>query len=294
VDARELIELIPELRGKSLTVTPLSGGLTNRNERIDAGGESFVLRISDKETVLLGIERDCEVACSRAAAALGVGPELIAYLPEHGATLRRFVAGRVLASKDLQEPVILRRVVEAVRRYHEGPPGAGHFSAFAAARQYLELAQERRVVFPDSLDLALEWLARLEETCRNEDPPCPCHNDLLAGNFVDTGAEMNIIDWEYAGMGDRFFDLGNLAANNEFDVELERTLLDLYFGEVRPDQQRRLRVMRLVSDLRESMWGFLQSAISNLDIDYLAYGRKHLERFLECAAKLEQKGGGSF
>src|SRR5262249_10682943 len=90
---------------------------------------------------------------------------------------------------------------------------------------------------------------------------------------------VRIIDWEYGGMGDRFFDLGNPAVNNEFDEEHARTLLALYFGEARPDHLRPLRLMRLASAMRAAMWGFLQAAISTLDIDYLAYGRKHLERF---------------
>src|SRR6185295_15889685 len=107
-----------------------------------------------------------------------------------------------------------------------------------------------------------------------------CHNDLLAANFVDDGRAVQIIDWEYAGMGDRFFDLGNLAANNEFEETHETSLLEQYFGEVHPAHLRRLRVMRLASDLREAAWGYLQEAISELDEDYLGYGRKHLDRFL--------------
>ena len=293
MDEQKLIQLIPELRGRSLTVSPLGGGLTNRNYRIDADGESYVLRVAGKDTALLGIDRACEVACSRAAAALGVGPEVVAYLPEHDAMLRRFAPGRVLTTGDIQQPAILRRVAEALRRYHTGPSGAGSFSPFATVRNYHALALARRVGFPDNLERALERLARIERELPNDEPPCPCHNDLLAGNFIDDGSSVRIIDWEYGGMGDRFFDLGNLAANNEFDDECERALLAFYFGEVRPDHLRRLRLMRLASDMREAMWGFLQAAISTLDVDYLAYGRKHLERFLSCerAAKVGPGSG---
>jgi len=280
MDEQNLIQLIPELRDRSLTVTPLGGGLTNRNYRIDADGESYVLRVAGKDTALLGIDRACEVACSRAAAHLGVGPEVIAYLPEHDAMLRRFAPGRVLTTGDIQQPAILRRVAEALRHYHTGPSGAGSFSPFATVRNYYALARERHVTFPDNLERALELLARIEQDLQSDDPPCPCHNDLLAANLIDDGTAVRIIDWEYGGMGDRFFDLGNLAANNEFDDERERALLAFYFGEIRPDHVRRLRLMRLTSDMREAMWGFLQAAISTLDIDYPAYGRKHLERFL--------------
>ena len=291
MDEQNLIQLIPELRDRSLTVTPLGGGLTNRNYRIDADGESYVLRVAGKDTALLGIDRACEVACSRAAAALGVGPEVVAYLPEHDAMLRRFAPGRVLTTVDMQQPAALRRVAEALRRYHTGPSGAGSFSPFATARNYYALARDRHVTFPDNLEGALELLARIEQDLQSDDPPCPCHNDLLAANLIDDGTAVRIIDWEYGGMGDRFFDLGNLAVNNEFNEEHERTLLTLYFGQARPDHLGRLRLMRLASDMREAMWGFLQAALSTLDVDYLAYGRKHLERFLH-SPRLAEVGPG--
>src|SRR6185503_13091886 len=136
VDEQKLIQLIPELRGRSLTVSPLNGGLTNRNYRIDADGQCYVLRVAGKDTALLGIDRASEVACSRAAAALGIGPEVIAYLPEHEAMVRRFVAGRVLTSEDVRQPGVLGRVARALRRYHGGPPGEGFFSPFATVRSY--------------------------------------------------------------------------------------------------------------------------------------------------------------
>jgi thiamine kinase-like enzyme len=280
VDERQLIQLIPELRGRSLTVSPLMGGLTNRNFRIDTDGERYVLRVAGKDTTLLGIDRAREVACSRSAAALGVGPEVIAYLPEHEAVVRRFVPGRVLMAEDVQQPGVLSRVAKTLRRYHGGPPGEGSFSPFATVRSYYSLARERHVPFPNGLECALDRLKSIELELHTDDPPCPCHNDLLAGNFIDDGTAVRIIDWEYGGMGDRFFDLGNLSVNNEFDEAHERALLTFYFGEVKPDHLRRLRLMRLASDMREAMWGFLQIAISTLDIDYLAYGRKHLERFI--------------
>jgi len=286
VEALELIQLVPELRSRPLTATPLAGGLTNRNYRLDGGGESFVLRVPGKDTALLGIDRACEAACSRAAAALGVGPEVIAFLPEHGATVRRFATGRALTAEDVRQPAVMRRIVDALRRYHNGPPGAGTFSPFGTVRQYLALAQKWQVQFPNTLAHAMDQLARIEQETHNDDPPCPCHNDLLPANFIDDGGAVRIIDWEYGGMGDRFFDLGNLAVNCEFSDEDERMLLEDYFGEMRPEHLRRLRLMRLASDMREAMWGFLQSALSTLDEDFLAYGRKHLERFLDSAARL--------
>jgi thiamine kinase-like enzyme len=245
--------------------------------------------VAGRDTGLLGIDRACELACARAAAELGVGPAVVASLPEHGVMVRRFITGPVLTEEQVRQPEVLRRVVNALRRYHDGPGGGGTFSPFATVRRYHTLALERGVSFPANLAPALERMACLEDELRGDDPPCPCHNDLLAANFIDAGAAVRIIDWEYAGQGDRFFDLGNLATNNDFNPEQERALLTFYFGEARAGDLRRLRLMRQASDLREAMWGFLQSAISSLEVDYVAYGCKHLDRFLEPPASPELK-----
>ncbi len=107
----------------------------------------------------------------------------------------------------------------------------------------------------------------------------PCHNDLLAGNMLFDGETLCIVDWEYAGMGDRFFDLGNLAVNNGFDEAAEESLLESYFGEPpTPSRLAALRLMRFMSDFREAMWGALQSVVSELDFDFEGYADQHFEQ----------------
>jgi aminoglycoside phosphotransferase (APT) family kinase protein len=279
-----LRELVPALRGREVAVRKLAGGLTNRNYRLDAGGESYVLRIAGAGTGLLGIDRGREVACARAAAAAGVGPEVVAYLPERSALLTRFAPGRGLKVEDLSRPDVLGRVVAALRRCHDHPvpPDLGAFSPFTTIRAYDALAREKGVPVPAETAAALDRLSRIEVELRTDEPPCLYHNDLLAGNFLDDGEAARIIDWEYGGLGDRFFDLGNFAVNQQLGEEGERRLLDLYFGRAQPEDLRRLRLMRGVSDLREATWGFVQAALSRLHGPeyYLDYGRRHLERFV--------------
>jgi thiamine kinase-like enzyme len=275
-----VLDCVPLLRGRDRSVTPLMGGITNQNYRVDTGDESFVLRIAGENTGFLGIDRAVEHACSLAAAQLDVGAEVIAFLPEHDALLTRFVPGRLLKPSDVRERSTMSRIVEALRRYHDGGPRDGMFSPFQVVRDYYALAWNRQVAFPPTIGEAMNRLGRIEVALETAEAPCPCHNDLLATNLIDDGSAVRIIDWEYAGMGDRWFDLGNLAANNELDEAQEHTLLELYFGEARPDDVRRLRLMRLASDLRESLWGFLQAGVSSLDYEFLPYGRSHLERFL--------------
>lgn len=289
----QIIERIPELRGRRARLSPLGGGLTNRNYRVDTDDGVYVLRIAGPNTAFLGIDRACEVACGRAAAARGIGPEIVAWLPDDEAILWRFIPGRTLTPEDVRKPEVILRVAAALRRYHDGPPGAGRFSPFDTVRAYHALARDRGVRFPAALSPALERLSVIEQDLSPAGTPCPCHNDLLAGNFIDDGTTLRVIDWEYGGMGDRFFDLGNLAADNEFEDGHERMFLESYFGRgVRPGDLRRLRRMRLASDMREALWGFAQIALSTLEVDYMAYAMKYLERFLQADASPESPAGG--
>jgi len=112
----------------------------------------------------------------------------------------------------------------------------------------------------------------------------PCHNDLLNANFIDDGTRIRIVDWEYAGMGDPFFDLGNFSINHELTPDEDAILLAAYDGDVRPARLARLTLMRTVSDFREAMWGVLQQGISSLDVDFVAYAGEHFERLLAGAA----------
>jgi thiamine kinase-like enzyme len=289
-EVRPLLKLVPRFTGQE-EVTELGGGLTNRNYRVKASHGRFVLRIAGTGTELLGIDRAREVACSRAAEDAGVGPSVVAYLEEHRTLITAFVQGILLDRERVRQPETLRRVAQTLRRCHDHhvPADLGEFSPFQTIRSYHHLARERNVPLPERLGEALQRFDRIERELQTGEPRCLCHNDLLAANFLDDGESIRIIDWEYGGLGDRFFDLGNFAVNNRLDEVQERDLLRYYYvGEDRPEHFRRLRLMRLVSDLREATWGFLQAGISKLHSPehYLEYGRLHLERFLAAAERL--------
>ena len=293
-EVRAVLQHVPVLQGRESTITALGGGLTNRNYRVDTAGATYVLRIAGTGTEHLGIDRDRELACSLSAAEAGVGPEVVASLPEHHALLTGFVHGRLLKADDIRRPEVLRRVAQTLRRYHDHPVAAelGAFSPFATIRAYHAQACASGLAVPGELDGALELLGNIEKELHTDEPPCLCHNDLLPANFIDDGQSLRVIDWEYGGLGDRFFDLGNFAASAELDELQARELLAGYFGEVRPEHARRLHLMRTVSDLREATWGFVQAGISKLHEPeyYMDYGCKHLERFLT-GAMVFQTGG---
>jgi thiamine kinase-like enzyme len=277
----DVIAAIPEWSGLEATTTPITAGITNRNFRVDVGGESFVLRLSGKNTDLLGIDRETERAAGAAAAAAGAGPEIFAYLPEREALITRFVGGDHVSEDDLRTEAVLSAVVRSVKAIHACAPIPSDFPVFRIVDRYAHLARERGVAVPASYDDANAFAGWIEEAFSGAPmPPTTCHDDLLNANFLLEGDHCWIVDYEYAGMGDPFFDLGNLSINNNLDEAAQESLLRLYFGEVRDVHRARLALMRLMSDFREAMWGVVQQALSSLDFDYVAYADRHFSRLL--------------
>jgi len=275
-----ILSQIPVINEAEAIVTALVGGITNQNYRVDSGGESFVLRIGGKGTHLLGIDRERESICTAIAAQVGVGAEVVHFLASEDVLVTRFIVGSGIAPETAVQPEVLRRIVDTIRRYHAGPTFPGSFSPFETVRNYHKLALQYGVAFPDTLVRVFALMGQIEQALGQTRLFRPCHNDLLASNFIDDGHNIWILDWEYAGMGDIFFDLGNFAVNQALDENQCELLLRYYFGEVRSADLAHLHLMRLGSDLRESFWGFLQLGISELDFDYREYAHHHLDRFL--------------
>ena len=268
---------------RDLELEPLGGGITNRNFKVTLDGESFVLRIGGRDTELLGIDRSVEHGASVAAAEAGVGPDVVDFLEPEGYLVTRFVEGRPISIEEMARPENIVRVASTLRRIHEGSPIPGRFDSFRVVEAYRATAEEHGVQVPDSFSAAKEHADEIE-SARGSQPLRPCHNDLLNANFIDDGTNIRIVDWEYAGMGDVFFDLANFSINHELGEEENEALLAAYFEELRSEDLASLRLMRFMSDFREAMWGVVQQGISELDFDFVAYAREHFERLERTAA----------
>jgi thiamine kinase-like enzyme len=264
------------------TIEELGGGITNRNYKIRVDGGVYVLRMGGAKTGLLGIDRAVEHAASLRAAEIGVGPEVVAFVQSEGWLVARFIDGRGISPEEMRGPYMLPRVAAALGRLHSASAIPGRFDANAVVDSYRAEAEANGAAVPAEFGGAREVSERIR-AARGPQPLVPCHNDLLNANFLDDG-EIRIVDWEYAGMGDRFFDLANFSVNHEFGVEDDRRLLEAYFGEVREADLASLRLMRFMSDFREAMWGVLQSGISDLDFDFKGYAAKHFGRMEATAA----------
>jgi thiamine kinase-like enzyme len=269
--------------GRDTDIEELGGGITNRNFKVTVDGEAFVLRIGGKDTELLGIDRSVEHGASLVAAELGIGPEVVRFVEPEGWLVTRFVEGRPLAPDEMRRPENVERAARTLRRLHDGPSIPGRFDSFRVVEAYRKTAEAHGVRVPDAYEWAKDVAGEIERR-RGAEPERPCHNDLLNANFIDQGDRLRIVDWEYAGMGDRFFDLANFSVNHELGEEENEALLAAYFGEARPADVESLRLMRFMSDFREAMWGVVQQGISELDFDFVAYASEHFARLERTAA----------
>lgn len=272
---------------------PVAGGITNTNFSVVDQGRRHFVRVGN-DIPVHGILRANELAATRAAHAAGVAPAVIHAEP--GVLVLEFIAGRTFSPADARDPRNLDRIVDVLRRCHRGIPEhlrgpAVMFWVFHVLRDYahtLTIGKSRhRARLPELLGSA----ARLEEALGPVDIVFG-HNDLLPTNFIDDGARLWLVDWEYAGFNSPLFDLAGLASNNEFPADLGLRLIESYFG--RPaDRELKLRfaAMNAASLLRETMWSMVSEIHSKLDFDYVEYTAMNLARFESALTAFEDLEG---
>lgn len=272
---------------RPISIEPLPGGITNHNFLVKDAGQSFVTRLCVDKS-LLGIDRRNEAVCHRAAHACGIAPELVH--EEEGVLVSQYVAGRTLVPEDVRDLAFIPRLVAVLRKLHESWDRLHgemlYFSAFQTARTYAKTALELSARLPDDIDGLLDDAARLS---RRLGPfvPVLCHNDLLAGNIIDAGDRVWLVDWEYAGIGHPLFDLAGVCANNAFSESEELALLEAYRGSVDERDLLDLRILKTMSSLREALWALIQSVASDIDFDYVRYADDNFAAYREARSQLE-------
>ena len=284
--AEALARRVPGWASLALTVEPVAIGITNRNYKVTLpDGTAWMLRRPGERTEVLGIDRACEAEAAARADALGIGPPVLGELPGVGTLVTRFVQGG-----HIDDPVAfadrLPAVVALLRRFHASGPIAGRFPIFRVVEWHERDARAHGVATPARFAALHERAQEVERAlAAAPTPEVPCHNDLLPANVLFDRDRAWLLDWEYAGMNDAWFDLGNLAVNAGLDEAAERRLVELYAGAVTPARWARLQLMKIMSDFREGMWAVVQQGISTLTtIDFAAYADEHLDRCAELFA----------
>ncbi len=258
------------------------GGLTNLVYRVDTGDGRYVLRIPGKGTEDY-IDREVEMHNARVAARAGVSAEVIHADPASGILLTRFIDDSVTMTPAAfaERPGSPARAGRALRKMHDWhEPFEFRFELFAMIDDYLKILAERRAELPagyhDVVDAAQPVRAALE---RNPVKLAPCHCDPLCENFLDTGERMWVVDWEYSGMNDPLWDVGDLSVEGGFDAAQDAELIEAWCGgEPRPAEVGRMVIYKAMCDLLWTLWGLIQHADDNPAEDFWAYAVGRFER----------------
>jgi len=297
VEALEhLLDDIPVLTGQGRDISPLPGGLTNHNYRVRTdGGVDAVVRLSSPESGLLGVDRDAEHTNTLAAAASGVGAPVLGHLPGRGVLVVGFLPGRTWQDADVGAN--LARFAAALRRLHAGPAFVGRFDMFAIRRAYLEVVRQRGFRMPEGyLDLEPRLDAVEAAFAAAPEALVPCHNDLLAANVLDDGGDLRIVDYEYSGMNEPSFELGNAVAEARLGPDALAELCRAYYapgadgpaGAADLDDLdalvARAELWGWVARYGWVLWGMIQEGASPIEFDFWGWAMEKWEPAQQLAA----------
>ena len=288
------VSRIDDWKGRDVRWEALGNGITNFNYRVyldggyaEPGGSEYVLRIPGAGTDMF-IDRDREHHNHIAAAEAGVTPPILYTLEPEMSTVVPFIDGVTMHPETLAgNRELLGKVADAVRTYHDKATFVNDIDVFAMIRRYLDMAHDAGAKLPPDIGPMLELSGEIEAAMeRNAPPLAACHNDLLAENFIlDRGGKMWVIDWEYGGNADPYFDLGDFCVEHPLSEDEERFILTRYCGGFDESRYARMLLHKLVADLWWSIWAMIQVRVSKLDFDFFEYGMNRVARFHANAAK---------
>lgn len=282
---------VPGFEGLTLPEARITrlGGLTNLVHRVEARGQSVILRIPGAGTEAY-IDRAVEAHNAAAAHRAGVSPAVIWSDPGQGVLVTQALDGITTMTPDLfrSRPGSPARAGAALARLHgSGQEFRFRFELFQMIEEYLKVLADKDAVLPEGY----HDVVRAAEPVRaalaaHPAPLAPCHCDPLCENFLDAGDRMWVVDWEYSGMNDPMWDLGDVAVEAGMDAAQQAEMLHAYFGgPPTPAQEGRVVMYKAMCDLLWTLWGLIQHADANPAADFWAYAT---ERFDRCKALMAE------
>jgi thiamine kinase-like enzyme len=272
-----------DVRPEAVELEPLAS-LTNSTYKVIANGLAYTLRLPGKDTYEY-VDRAAEEHNARIMAAAGVNAQVLYFDTTDGTMLSEFVAGVNMTETrfrdELEAPA---RVALALKRVHSlGPVFKSRFHVFAMIDIYLGILRKLGASLPEDYH-DVEQGARAVRRALDASPVplSPCHNDPWPGNLLDAGGRLYIIDWEFSGMNDPMWDLGDLSVEAGFEPEQDRVMMEAYYGaDAPPALYSRLALYKALSDFLWALWSLIQHANDNPRNDFLTYA---LGRFGRCKA----------
>ncbi len=281
----DVIAAIPAWAGASVTHEPVAGGLTNTNHRVVVDGVAYFVRIPGPSTELLAVDRENERHNTLAAASTGVSPKVVAVVEAWDVFALEWVDAETMSGEALRAPGMPGRIADALRRLHAGPRFRDDFDMFRLSARYLALVDERGIPVPAGYREHMPAIPRIEAALAVHPlPTVPCHNDLLAENYLDDGERLWLVDYEYSGNNDPTFELGNTCQELGYDDAQVRELCAAYFGDATAALLARMRLQMIMSDVGWTLWAAIQARISPIDYDFTGWAK---ERWARASAAID-------
>ena len=251
---------------RAVTWSPLPGGLSHHIYRVTAGDREYVLRVLQPAVSAagLGIPPEQEVANTVLAADTGAGAAVLEVLADVPALVLEFIAGRTLGPDDVRRPENAEPIAAACRRLHAGARFGNDFDIFAKREELLGLCERHDLPLPAGYHDHDDAVRRLRAALA-ADPPAdvPCHNDLLPENFIqESTGSVRIIDYQLSGNNDPAFELGDIAAEADFDPDQTERLATAYYGPERSAASlARVRLNLIASNVTWTLWFAVHSGL---------------------------------
>ena len=241
---------------------------------------TYVLRHSTPSSAdELAVDRRAEYENSVRAAAAGVGAPVVEFLPEDGVLVIGFLEGETLSDEHLQRPGMLPRLADACRRLHAGRRSSTASTCSSSSRSTWRGSQRRGFRLPEGYLDHAEAVQRVRAALAVRPVALrPCNNDLLAANFIDDGRTVSIIDYEYSGNNDPYFELGNIWSECHLTLEQLEELVEAYDGPLSRSHLARARLWGLMSQYGWTLWASIQDGTSAIDFDFWSWGMEKYER----------------
>jgi thiamine kinase-like enzyme len=283
----DVVTRIPDWKNKQVTITPLSGGLTNSNFKVDVEGTPYFVRVPGASTELLAVDRANEYHNSKAAYEAGVGPKVLYHLPEDNVMVLAFINGKTMSKDSLNEVGMPTRMAQAIKLLHVGPRFLLDFNMFRLTEYYLQICKQRQIKTPDGYLDRMPTIKRIEKAMNVDPlPTVPCNNDLLAENYIDDGKQLWLIDYEYSGNNDPTFELGNTCQEMQFSDSQIAEVCTAYFGEATRSMIARMKLNMIMSDVGWGLWAAIQAKISTIDFDFWGWA---IERWGRAVEKMDSR-----
>ncbi|WP_370400384.1 phosphotransferase [Sulfitobacter sp. JB4-11] len=258
------------------------GGLTNLVHRVDVVGRSVIVRIPGEGTEAY-IDRAVELHNAKAAARAGISPEVIYGEAESGLMISEAVPNIETMTPELfasREGSPARAGVALSKLHNSGETFDFRFELFSMIDDYLKILSTKDVELPDGYHDVVAAAKPVKEVLAKADLPlAPCHCDPLCENFLDDGKVMWIVDWEYSGMNDPLWDLGDLSVEAGMTDRQDAEMMAAYFGRApTPAETGRMVIYKAMCDLLWTLWGLIQLADENPAEDFWAYATGRFDR----------------